>query len=106
MNKCFFVGNVATAPELRGDNKNILVFRIAVNSRAYNAESQAWENTADFFDMVMFGKRAAAIGEFLTKGMQVTVEAHAQQNTWTAEDGSNRSKVQFVIDNLSCPPKK
>ena len=106
MNLCVFTGNVANQPEIKGQNQNVLTFRLAVNGRAYNAETGAWEDTADFLDMVMYGKRASAIGAWLAKGQQVTVHAHARQNTWQDKDGSNRSRIEFVCDDLVAAPKK
>ena len=99
MNKSFFYGNVATTPELKGNN-NVLSFRVAVNTRVFNSETDAWEDSADFFPFVLFGKRAEAVSKFLTKGMPVTLEAHARQNNWTTEDGQNRSAIEFVVDDI------
>lgn len=105
MNISIFTGNVA-AIDLKGPNKNVLTFRLAVNGRQYNSDTQQWEDHADFLDMVMFGKRAEAVGAWLAKGAQVTIEAHARQNTWQDADGNNRSKVEFVVDDLVAAPKK
>lgn len=106
MNTCIFTGNVANAPELKGKDSNVLTFRLAVNGRQYNSESGQWEDTADFLDMVMYGKRAAAIGAWLAKGQHVTVQAAARQNTWQDKDGNNRSRIEFVCDDLVAAPKK
>lgn len=105
MNCCLFTGNLSSV-DLKGPNKNVLTFRLAVNGRQYNSETKEWEDTADFLDCVMYGKRAAAIGEWLTKGAMVTVQAHARQNTWQDADGHNRSRIEFVVDDLVAAPKK
>lgn len=101
MNKCFFYGNVASDPEFKGNGKNVLAWRTAVNSRIYDANAQQWTDAADFFDCVLYGKRAEAIGKFLAKGMPVTLECHAKQNTWTDANGANRSRVEFVVDDIN-----
>lgn len=106
MNVCTFTGNVATTPELKGASKNVLTFRLAVNGRVFNPDSQQWEDDASFFDAVMYGNRASAIGAWLAKGQMVTIQAHARQNTWTADDGSQRSRVEFVVDDLVAAPRK
>ncbi|ACV23063.1 Helix-destabilizing protein [Slackia heliotrinireducens] len=100
MNKTFFYGNVASDPELKGSSKNVLTWRTAVNSRVYNADKGEWVDAADFFDCVLYGKRAEAIGKFLAQGMPVTLECHAKQNTWQDKDGNNRSRVEFVVDDI------
>ena len=106
MNICAFVGNVANDPEIRGSNSTVLTFRLAVNGRAYNAETGAWEDDVSYFSMAMFGNRAAAISKWLAKGQMIAVQAHAKQNTWTDADGNNRSTVEFVVDDLVAAPKK
>lgn len=100
MNCCHFTGNIVST-ELKGKSMNVLTFRLAVNGRQYNSESGQWEDTADFLDCVMYGKRAKAIGGWLEKGAPVVVEAHARQNTWKDADGANRSKIEFVCDDLT-----
>lgn len=105
MNCCHFTGNTVST-ELKGKSMNVLTFRLAVNGRQYNSESGQWEDTADFLDCVMYGKRASAVGEWLAKGALVTVQAHARQNTWKTDAGENRSRVEFVVDDLVAAPKK
>ena len=105
MNCCLFTGNIA-AIDLKGRDKNVLTFRLAVNSHQYNSESGQYEDCTDFLDCTMFGKRAAAIGAWLKKGAHVTVQAHARQNTWKTDAGENRSRVEFVVDDLVAAPKK
>ena len=59
MQKSYFFGNVASDPEKRGQDGTVLAFRIACNRRTRNEQGE-WEDTADFFPMVMFGNRAKA----------------------------------------------
>lgn len=100
MNICVFTGNVASDPETRGKGGSVLAFRLAVNGREFDAAKGEWRDSTDYFGMVMFGKRAEAIGKFLAKGLPVTAQAHARQNTWTTDDGQNRSTVEFVVDDI------
>ena len=100
MNICAFTGNVASDPEVRGKDGNVLSFRIAVNGREYDSAKGEWRDSTDYFGMVMFGHRAKAVSAFLAKGAPVTVQAHARQNTWTADDGSTRSTTEFVVDDI------
>ena len=99
MQKSYFFGNVASDPEKRGQDGTVLAFRIACNRRTRNEQGE-WEDTADFFPMVMFGNRAKAVGEFLAKGLPVSIEATPRQNTWTTDDGENRSRIEFVVEDI------
>ena len=101
MNRCYFVANVANDPVLRGEEgKSVLTFRIAVSERVFDFKTEDFIDTASFFDAVMFGNRARAIAEFLHKGARVTLECRARQNTWETDDGSKRSRVEFVIQDI------
>ena len=106
MNLCVFTGNIANTPELRGQNRTVLCFRLAVNGRQFNPDTQQWEDHADFVDCAMFGKRAEAVSAWLKKGQQVTIEAAARQNTWTDANGETRSKIEFHVSDLVAAPKK
>ena len=105
MNTCTFTGNVASDPEVKG-NGNVLAFRIAVDCRVYDAESDSYTDGCDFLPMVMFGKRAEAVGKFLKKGMPVTIQATAKQSTWTTDDGQNRSAIEFRVTDIVVGAKR
>lgn len=101
MKKTFFSGNIASDPELRGTDHKALVFRIAVNDRILNSQTGEWEDAVDFFPLVMFGNRAVALAQYLAKGTNVMVEATPRQNVWVTQDGSKRSQVEFIIDDIN-----
>jgi len=59
-----------------------------------------WEDVANFFEITLWGKQAESFSRFLTKGKQVTVQGRLKQQTWQAEDGSNRNKVSVTAQFL------
>jgi single-strand DNA-binding protein len=84
-------GNVTDHPELRHTESGIAraMFRVAVSGRR--------EQEASFFTVVVWRDQAA---ESLAKGSRVVVMGRLQQRAWTAEDGSARSVVEVVADEL------
>jgi single-strand DNA-binding protein len=50
--------------------------------------------------VVVWRDQAEHAAESLTKGSRVVVLGKLQQRTWTAEDGSARSTVEVVADEL------
>ena len=104
MLKAFFCGNVSSEPELRGKDKNVLTFSVAVNTRQRN-ENGEWAEVAQFFNFVMFGKRSTAVGEILKKGSGVCIEATPHQNVWEDEKGKH-SSVEFIVDDIRIDPKR
>ena len=34
-------------------------------------------------------------------GPSIVIEAHARQNVWQGDDGANKSRIEFVVDDLT-----
>ena len=89
-----FAGNVTDDPELRHTKAGIAraMFRVAVSGRR--------EQEASFFTVVVWRDQAEHVAESLSKGSRVVVVGRLQQRSWTAEDGSARSTVEIVAEEL------
>ena len=89
-----FAGNLTDQPEVRYTEGGIAraMFRVAVSGRR--------DQEASFFTVIMWRDQAEHVAESLAKGSRVMVVGRLQQRTWTAEDGSARSVVEFVADEL------
>jgi single-strand DNA-binding protein len=89
-----FAGNLTDDPEVRYTEGGIAraMFRVAVSGRR--------EQEASFFTVIVWRDHAEQSVESLSKGSRVVVVGRLQQRTWTAEDGSARSTVEVVADEL------
>jgi single-strand DNA-binding protein len=89
-----FAGNLTDDPELRHTEAGIAraMFRVAVSARK--------DQEALFFTVVVWRDQAEHAAESLAKGSRVVVVGRLQQRTWTAEDGSTRSVVEVVAEEL------
>jgi single-strand DNA-binding protein len=89
-----FAGNLTDDPEVRYTESGIAraVFRVAVSGRR--------EQEASFFTVIVWRDQAEHAAESLSKGSRVVVVGRLQQRTWTAEDGSARSTVEMVAEEL------
>jgi single-strand DNA-binding protein len=89
-----FAGNLTDDPKLRHSEAGIAraMFRVAVSSRR--------EQEASFFTVVVWRDQAEHAAESLSKGSRVVVMGRLQQRAWTAEDGSARSVVEVVAEEL------
>ena len=101
INRAMLSGRITNEPELRqsANGTAILKFGIAVN-RSRQTPQGDWEEVPSFFDCVMMGNRANGLSRYLHKGMKVAIEGELRQDTWTAKDGSKRSKVEIYVNNL------
>jgi single-strand DNA-binding protein len=89
-----FAGNLTDNPELRHTEGGIAraMFRVAVSGRR--------EQEASFFTVIVWRDQAEHADESLSKGSRVVVLGRLQQRTWTAEDGTARSTVEVLAEEL------
>jgi single-strand DNA-binding protein len=89
-----FAGNLTEDPEVHYTEGGIAraIFRVAVSRRR--------EQEASFFTVVVWRDQAEHAAESLSKGSRVVVVGRLQQRAWTAEDGSTRSAVEVVAEEL------
>lgn len=96
MNKVILVGRLSRDPELRTTNtgKSVATFSIAVDRR-FKQEGQP---TADFFNVVAWGKPGEIICQYLGKGRQIAVNGRLQSRSYDAQDGSKRYVTEVVLE--------
>jgi single-strand DNA-binding protein len=89
-----FAGNLTDQPEVRYTESGIAqaMFRVAVSGRR--------EQEPSFFTVVVWRDQAEHAAESLSKGSRVVVVGRLQQRSWTAEDGSARSTVEVLAEEL------
>lgn len=102
INRVNISGNLTRDPELRSTSggTQILSFGVAVNDRRRNPQTGEWEDYPNFVDCVIFGARAEALSRFLRKGSKVAIEGKLRYSSWEAKDGSRRSKLEVVVDEV------
>lgn len=103
INKVLISGNLTRDAELRATSggMSILSFGVAVNDRRKNSQTGEWEDYANFIDCTLFGKRAEALAQYLTKGLKVTVEGKLHYSSWDDRNGGGkRSKLDVTVDEI------
>lgn len=102
INRVNISGNLTRDPELRTtqSGSSILGFGVAVNDRRRNQQTGEWEDVPNFVDCVVFGSRAESLGKFIQKGSKVSIEGKLRYSSWEAKDGSKRSKLEVVVDEI------
>lgn len=97
MNCVVMVGRLTRDPELRfiaGSGKAVATFAIAVD-RPF-----AKEKTADFFNVVVWGKPAENVANYLAKGRQVAVKGYLQSRSYEDKTGVKRYVTEIVADTV------
>ena len=102
INRVCISGNLTRDPELRNTASGMAVmnFGVAVNDRRKNPQTGEWEDYPNFVDCTMFGTRAEKLAQYLSKGAKVAIEGRLRFTQWQAQDGSKRSKLEVIADDL------
>ncbi|MHC4720876.1 MAG: single-stranded DNA-binding protein [Planctomycetota bacterium] len=110
LNKVLLMGNLTRDPQLSylPSQTAVVEFGLAVNRRWTGKDGDARQETC-FVDCRAFGRQAENINKYLTKGRALFVEGRLTFDTWTAQDGTKRSKHRVTVENfqfLSGPSAK
>jgi single-strand DNA-binding protein len=104
-NKVLLMGNLTRDPQLSyTPNQTAVVdFGLAMNRRWTGQDGSQREETC-FVDCRAFGRTAENMNKYLRKGRPVFVEGRLTFDTWTAQDGTKRSKHRVTVENFQFLP--
>jgi len=100
-NKVLLMGNLTRDPQLSYTPSQTAVvdFGLAVNRRWTGKDGSQKEETC-FVDCRAFGRHAENINKYLKKGSPLFVEGRLTFDTWTAQDGTRRSKHRVTVESF------
>ncbi|HXV27584.1 MAG TPA: single-stranded DNA-binding protein [bacterium] len=101
LNKVMLIGNLTRDPELRyiPSGQAVTTFSVACN-RTYNSQSGEKKEEVSFIRVVVWARHAEVCNEYLKKGSSVFVEGRLQSRSWEAQDGTKRSTLEVVAQNV------
>jgi single-strand DNA-binding protein len=99
VNHVVLVGRLTREAELKytSGGQAVCKFSVAVNRRKKSGDQ--WEDEANFFDVVVWGRQGETLHPYLVKGKMVAVDGELRQDRWQ-QDGQNRSKVEIIANFL------
>ncbi|MHB1680687.1 MAG: single-stranded DNA-binding protein [bacterium] len=101
LNKVMLIGNLGKDSELRYSQNGspFLTFSLAVNKAYKNANGDKIEKTT-WINVVLFGKTAESLHQYLTKGKQVYIEGELNIERYTDKDGAERYGTRVIGRNI------
>ncbi len=107
MNRVILMGRLTKDPEIRYSQNDtsmaIARFSLAVDRRRnQNSDGQ----TADFINIVAFGKLAEFSEKYLHKGTKVALEGRIQTGSYTNKDGAKVYTTDVIADNIEFAESK
>lgn len=99
INSVTIAGNLTRDFELRATSSGFPIgtMSIAVNERV--KVNDEWTDKPNYFDVVLLGKRAEIIAQYLVKGTKVCVSGKLRWSQWE-RDGEKRSKVEIIAEDV------
>jgi single-strand DNA-binding protein len=96
------IGNLTRDPELRYTPQGTAVcsFGLATNRSWLPEGATERREETEFHRIVAWNKLAELCAQLLSKGRKVYVEGRLQTRSWTAQDGTQRTVVEIVIDDM------
>ena len=102
LNRAMIIGNATKDPEMRytPNGQAVTSFSVATNRRWTNRDSGETQEQVEFHEVVVWGKMAENVSQFVKKGAPVYVEGRLQTRSWEGQDGAKRQKTEIVAENV------
>ena len=99
LNKVILMGRMTHEPELKYTQNNtpVVSFCIAVD-RNYSGKGE--ERQTDFITIVAWRRTAEFVSQWFTKGQMIVVVGSIQSRRWQDKNGSNRTSIEVVADEV------
>ena len=106
LNKALVIGNLTRDPEMKSLPSGIQVtsFSVATN-RVWKDKNGAKQESVDYHNIVVFGRQAETVAQFLRKGASVLIEGRMQTRSWDSPDGKKNYRTEIVADRVQFGPR-
>jgi single-strand DNA-binding protein len=101
VNKVILVGNLGRDAELRYTPGGAAVSTINMaTTEVWNDKAGQRQEKTEWHRVVLWGKSAESLTEYLTKGKQIYVEGRLQTRQWDDKDGNKRYTTEIRGDKV------
>ena len=102
LNRAMVIGNATRDPEMRytPNGQAVCSFGVATNRRWTNRDTGEMQEQTEFHDIVVWGKMAENVSQFVKKGAPVYVEGRLQTRQWEGQDGAKRQRTEIIAENV------
>ncbi len=107
LNKVILIGNLTRDPELRSLPSGVKVcsFSIATN-RVWKDKNGVRQESADYHNVVVFGRQAETVAQYMKKGSSILVEGRMQTRSWDDKTtGEKKYRTEVIADRTQFGPK-
>lgn len=101
LNHCTFIGNLGRDAELRytAGGEAVATLNLACSESWKDKQGQKQERT-EWVRIILWGKTAESLAEYLTKGKQIYVSGKFTTRKWKDKDGADRYMTEIRGDRV------
>lgn len=102
VNKVILVGNLGRDAETKftGNGFAVSRFSMATTDRRKDSKSGDWVDRTEWHRIVLLGKQAESLQDYLKKGKQIYVEGRLETRSWDDKDGQKKYTTEIIADRI------
>lgn len=101
MLKASVIGNCGSDAEVRYSAGGSAMLRVNVASNhRVKTQSGEWQDATEWVRVVVLGKRAETLGQYLRKGVRIFADGRLEARPWTDNQGQVRAGLELVASDV------
>jgi single-strand DNA-binding protein len=107
VNKVIILGNLTRDPETRNisSGQTVASFSVATNRFWTDKNSGEKKKSAEYHNIVAWGRLAEIVEQYLKKGGLVYVEGRLQTRNWEDDQGNKKYRTEIVAEKIQLGPR-
>jgi single-strand DNA-binding protein len=107
LNKVMLIGNLTRDPEIKALPSGVKVasFSVATN-RVWKDKNGVKQENVDYHNVVVFGRQAEIVGQYMKKGGSILVEGRMQTRSWDDASGVKKYRTEVIADRIQFGPRR
>lgn len=99
-------GNLTRDPELRSlpSGGNVASFSVATN-RVFKKADGSKQEATEYHNVVVFGRQAETVSQYLKKGSAVYVEGRIQTRSWDSPEKGKQYRTEIIAERVQFGPR-
>ena len=106
LNKALIYGNLTRDPEQKSlpSGTTVTTFSLATN-RTWTDKDGKRQETAEYHNVVVFGRQAETSAQYLRKGASALIEGRIVTRSWDGSDGQKKYRTEIVAERVQFGPR-
>ncbi len=99
-------GNLTRDPELRAlpSGGQVASFSVATN-RVFKKQDGSKQEATEFHNVVVFGRQAETVAQYMKKGSAVYIEGRIQTRSWDSPEKGKQYRTEIIAERVQFGPR-